>query len=258
MTGAASSLDKTLSVLEALVEHDRLADIAARAGLPKSTVHRILRGLVERGFARSDGTGTYLPGPRILSLAGQALARYDFSRHAGPVLHSLQARTGHTVHFAIHSGDEAIYVEKIEGQRPYRMASRIGMHLRLHCTAIGKAILAHLPEEDVRRIVGRTGLERRTEHTITSLRDLWPELRRVRERGWALDDEENEEGIRCVAAPVFDHHGRVMGAVSVSTLGFEFAPEDGEATAPLVIDAARTISTELGAPDHGRPASPRS
>jgi DNA-binding IclR family transcriptional regulator len=240
------SIDKTLSVLEALVQHERLADIAAATSLPKPTVHRILRALVARDFARTAGVGVYLPGPRILGLAGQVLAEFDYGRHARPIMQSLNERVGRTVHLAILSGDEAIYVEKLDGRRPYQMASRVGMHIPLHCTAIGKAILAELP--DAREIVGRTGLARRTEHTIVRVGDLMSELGRVKARGYAIDDEENEVGIRCVAAPVFDNQGRVVGGLSISTLAYEFSFADAEAAAPLVIEAARAISSSLGAP----------
>jgi DNA-binding IclR family transcriptional regulator len=244
------SIDKALTVLEALAEHRRVTDIAAGTGLPKSTVHRILQSLVGWGFARADGTGGYLPGPRILTLAGKMMSRFDPAQHADSALQSLRDRTGFTVHFAVRSGDEAVYVRKLEGLGPYHMASRVGMSMSLHATSIGKAILSRLHDEEVTAIASRTGLERRTPRTITDTTALLRHLAETRERGYSTDDEENESGIRCVGAPVFDHTGTVMGAVSISGLAFELPPDD-PALATEVITAARDVSLALGAlPEH--------
>ncbi|MCW2952314.1 MAG: IclR family transcriptional regulator [Conexibacter sp.] len=245
---ARSAADKLLSVIEALVEHERLNDIAATAALPKSTVHRILSELVERDFARTDGGGAYLPGPRMLALGANVLGSYDHARGAQSVLRELQQRTGHTIHYAIRSGDEAVYVDKVEaGRRPYQMASRIGGRLVLHCTSIGKAILAHLPPDDVRAIVEASGMERHTPRTIVTLSALLEDLERIRARGFSLDDEENEEDVRCVGAPVFGHLDRVIGGISVSALAFEFDREAAERIGPLVVEAAARVSEGLGA-----------
>jgi IclR family acetate operon transcriptional repressor len=248
------SIDKALTVLEALAEHHRVTDIAAGTGLPKSTVHRILQSLVGWGFARTDGTGGYVPGPRILTLAGKVMSRFDPAQHADSALQGLRDRTGFTVHFAIRSGDEAVYVQKLEGLRPYQMASRVGMSMRLHSTSIGKAILAQLRDDEVTAITSRTGLERRTPQTITDGAALLRHLAEVRRRGYSVDDEENETGIRCVGAPVFDHTGAVMGGISVSGLAFEVAPDD-DALGTEVVGAAREVSLALGAPPDRPPAA---
>ena len=247
MSGDAplSAAEKTLSVLEALADHSRIADIADASGLPKPTVHRILQTLVRRGFARADGQGGYLGGPRILSLAGRFLQRLDVAEHVRPTLRDLQERTGWTVHFALLSGDEAVYVAKVEGARPYHLASRVGMSLRLHCTSIGKAILARLPDDEVRALARRTGLPARTGHTITDERALLAELGVVRERGYAEDHEENEAGVRAVGAAVVNHTGEVVGGLSAASL-----VDLGEAPGDLpqqVVRAAAAVSRALGA-----------
>jgi IclR family acetate operon transcriptional repressor len=247
------SIDKALTVLEALAEHSRVTDIAVGTGLPKSTVHRILQSLVGWGFARTDGNGGYLPGPRILTLAGKVMSRFDPAQHADSALQGLRDRTGFTVHFAIRSGDEAVYVRKLEGLRPYQMGSRVGMSLRLHSTSIGKAILAQLSDREVAAITSRTGLDPRTQHTITDVDALVAHLTEVRRRGHAIDDEENERGIRCVGAPVFDHTGAVMGGISVSGLAFEVDADDTTLIAEVVA-AARDVSLAMGAPPDRVPA----
>ncbi|MEU9887397.1 IclR family transcriptional regulator [Sphaerisporangium sp. NPDC051011] len=248
MVREGSSIDKALAVLEAIAEHHRVTDIAAATGVSKSTVHRILQSLVEWGFARADGVGGYEPGPRILTLAGKVMSRFDPSHQASAALRALHERTGYTTHFGIRGGDEAVYVEKLEGRRPYQMPSRVGMSLRLHSTAIGKAVLAELDDDEVRAIAARAGLARLTGATLTEVGDLLAHLGKVRELGYAMDDEENEPGVRCVGAAVFDHTGRVLGGISISTLAMDMERDALVALAPVVVAAAREVSLALGAP----------
>ncbi|GAB1816889.1 IclR family transcriptional regulator [Herbidospora sp. RD11066] len=248
MVREGSSIDKALAVLEAIAEHHRITDIAAATGVSKSTVHRILQSLVEWGFARTDGNGGYEPGPRILTLAGRVMSRFDPARQAAGALRSLHERTGFTTHFAIRSGDEAVYVEKLEGRRPYQMPSRVGMSLRLHSTAIGKAVLAQLDDDEVRGIVARTQPIKLTPQTLTGEEELLTHLVAVRAVGYAIDDEENVPGIRCVGAAVFDHTGQVLGGISISTLAMDLEPEALKELASDVVSAAREVSLALGAP----------
>ncbi|MEV0621443.1 IclR family transcriptional regulator [Nonomuraea sp. NPDC050404] len=248
MVREGSSIDKALSVLEAIAEHHRVTDIAAATGISKSTVHRILQSLVEWGFARADGTGGYEPGPRILTLAGRVMARFDPARQAAGALRALHERTGYTTHMAVRNGDEAVYVEKLEGRRPYQMPSRIGMSLRLHSTAIGKAILAQLDDEEVRAIAARTGLPGLTAGTLTDAESLLAGLREVRERGYAVDDGENVSDIICVGAPVLDHTGQVLGGISISALVMDMTRAELEQHAQEVMSAAREVSMAMGAP----------
>ncbi len=240
-----SAADKTLGVLAALADHSRVADLAKSTGLPKPTVHRILQTLVRHGFARTDGHGEYMGGPRILSLAGRFLQRLDIAELVRPILRDLQERTAWTVHLALLSGDEAVYVAKVEGAKPYHLASRVGMSLRLHCTSIGKAILATMSDDDVRAVLDRAGMPARTEHTRTDAATLLAELAEVRARGYAEDHEENEAGVHAVGAAVFDHTGEVVGAVSAAALVYQ-GDEPGE-RGDLVVRAAAAVSGALGA-----------
>jgi IclR family transcriptional regulator, acetate operon repressor len=244
MEVSRSAADKTLVVLDALAEHSRVADIAKSTDLPKPTVHRILQTLVRHGFARTDGQGEYVGGPRILSLAGRFLQRLDIAEQVRPILRDLQERTGWTVHLALLSGDEAVYVAKLEGTQPYTLASRVGMSLRLHCTSIGKAILATFPDDEVRALLRRTGMPSRTEHTLTDEAALLADLAEVRRRGYAEDHEENETGVRAVGAAVYDHTGEILGAVSAAALTYQDEPGN---RGPEVATAATKISQALGA-----------
>ncbi|MFC3898937.1 IclR family transcriptional regulator [Lentzea rhizosphaerae] len=240
-----TAVEKTLAVLEALADHTRITDIARVTGLPKSTVHRLLQTMVDRGFATPAADG-YLTGPRVLALAGKVLRPVDTVERARPFLRSLQESTGCTVHLAVLYGDELVYVDKIEANKPYRMASRLGMSLPAHGTAIGKAVLASLPPAELDAFLGRTGLPGRTPKTITSGPRLKAQLTRVRRSRFALDDEENEVGVRCVGAAVRDHAGVVIGGLSASSLAMEHSLPELIALGPRVLRAADEVSAALG------------
>lgn len=225
------AVDRTVRVLEALAGGGgpyRLSVIASKAELPKSTVHRLMTQLTAAGYARALGDGHYAIGVRFRSLAAQVAGRgQDALRE---VLLELQSAVhGHTVHLAVRDGDRAVYVNKVDGEQPFRMASRIGSAIPLHCTAIGKALLATLPTAEVDDVLSRTGLPGRTPATITDIALLHRELAAVRARGYAIDDEENELRIRCIAVPVGGGWesalggGRspAVGGLSVSTVAFE-------------------------------------
>lgn len=240
-----TAVEKTLAVLEALADHTRITDIARVTGLPKSTVHRLLATMVERGFAVPTSDG-YLTGPRVLALAGKVLRPVDTVERARPFLRSLQESTGCTVHLAVLFGDELVYVDKIEANKPYRMASRLGMSLPTHGTAIGKAVLASLSPAELEAFLGRVGLPGRTPRTITSAPRLKAQLTRVRRSRFALDDEENEVGVRCVGAAVRDHAGVVIGGLSASSLAMEHSLPELIALGPRVVRAADEVSAALG------------
>lgn len=245
--GNRSAIGKVVAVVEALEHEDRLSQIAQTAGLPISTVHRILRELAALGWVRVDEGGGYRIGARLLGFVGQASEESYLLPTARPRLLELRDQTGHTVHFAMRHGDKAVYVDKLDGLRAYQMRSRIGHSVPLHSTAIGKSILAWLPEEELRAIVARTGLPARTNRTITELPVLLQHLALVRRRGFAVDLEENEADVRCIGAPVVDHRGIPIAGLSISSLAFELGPAQIEKLAPLVVRAAADISSMLGA-----------
>lgn len=245
-TATPNAIGKVAAVVEALAEERTTSGIARLTGLPSSTVHRILQDLLAVGWAREDGSRGYLLGARLLALAGRATDQASLVRVAHPTLVDLSERTGNAVHFAVLSGDEAVYVDKIEGSRAYQMRSRVGLSIPLHCTAIGKAVLAGLPEEEVRAVLERTGMPSRTQHTLTSVDDMLRHLEMVRQQGYSLDDEENELTIRCVGAAVRDHTGTVFGGISTSMLAFEMDPQRVDRLSSLVVEAAERISRDLG------------
>jgi IclR family acetate operon transcriptional repressor len=249
--GEVTALERGIRVLEAVIEggpESSLADIAARVELPKSTVHRLLQTLVAHHYVETASAGTYRGSSRLLALAGRIVESVDYAQLIGPALRELQQQTLETIHFGILDGPRAVYVEKLPGRRAYQMNSRIGNPLPLHCSALGKAILAFLPAEERDRVVGGLTLSRRTDTTLTTRRALEADLKKTRARWWALDDEENEKGIRCMGTPVFDQTGRVIGAISVSAPVFDFTLEDATSFAATLRAAARRASDALGAP----------
>ncbi len=247
--GSTNAAEKLLRTLDALPDHPRLADLARATDLSKSTVHRLLRSMLAEGFATFDEvTGDYTPGPRLLALAGRALNGVDAAAGAEPTLRRVQQETGATVHLAVLVGDEAVYVRKMEGNKPYRMVSRVGMAVPLHCTGIGKAMLAGMSEADVRQVADRTGLVRRTPATITDVERLVAAVSAIAERGWATDDEENETGIVCVGAGVRDHTDRVVAALSVSQLKTDPEAAPFDELGPVVAAAAKEVSAAFGSP----------
>ncbi|GIH14335.1 IclR family transcriptional regulator [Rugosimonospora africana] len=244
-TQSPSAIAKLVAVAEALIEQRRLSRIANTAGLPISTVHRILQELVAHGWVREGDEHDYVLGPGLIRLAARAADDSDLARAARPALRALCERTGYTVHFAVRQGDEAVYFEKLEGRGAYGIQSRVGASVSLHCTAMGKAILAALPDDEVRRIAARSGLPRRMPNTLTTPDALLANLASVRARGWALDDEENVSRVRCVGAAVVNHGAEPIGAVSVSGLSFDIARAQVARLAPMVVRAAREVSAAL-------------
>lgn len=241
-----NAVTKALNVLEAAVAGPgprRFADICADAGVPKASVHRILSTLVELGFVAAEGGGSYRAGVRMFALAEEVKAAG--AGGVGEVLTRLSGEVRQTVHFALRSGDHAVYVQKVEGDQPYRMASRVGMRLPLHSTAIGKCVLAHLPPDELAAVLATAGLPARTPATLTSSESLAAELTGIRERGYAVDDEENETAVRCLGAPVFDRAGHVAGGVSVSTVAPLLSREELLTYVPALRAAARAVTNLL-------------
>jgi IclR family transcriptional regulator, KDG regulon repressor len=243
-------LDRALLLLEILANHNgecALADIAKEASLHKSTVHRIISSLEQHRFVlRSVENGRYMLGLKLFELGTKAMGARFLREHARPHLSRVMFETGETVHLCIFDNGEVLYVDKIEPQKSVRMSSAVGLRSAAYCTAVGKAVLAHLGADEVSEIVRRFGMSRRTSRTITTTAELLAELDVVRRRGYAIDDEENEEGVRCIGAAVLDQSGRPVAAISVSGPAFSVTREKTKLLARPVVTAAHLLSTDLG------------
>ena len=245
-TPVLGASEKTLLVLEAAMSHGRFTDVVEATGLAKATTHRILATLIDRQFIAVASDGTYLPGPKILSLAGRAMARIDIAAIVQPFVDELVEKTHCTVHLGVQNGDEILYLIRADSDKPYVMPSRVGLAIPLHTSGIGKTVLSGFTDHGLERLVERVGLPRRTPHTITTLDELRAEVAEIRRLGYALDREENVPGVACVAAPVRDTTHTINYGISISTLTLEHSIDQIEAMAPLVVAAAERISGALG------------
>jgi DNA-binding IclR family transcriptional regulator len=170
----------------------------------------------------------------------------DYRRVAHPLLRELNQKTQETVHLAILQGDQAISIEKFGSPQPVGLDARLGGQMPLHCTGVGKVLLAYQSEEMLTKLAKSPGLQRLTPRTVTTLTQLKKELERIRERGYAVDNEEAVDGLRCVAAPVFDHTGRAVAAFSVAGPATRLTQERILEIAPLVRETSHEISCRLG------------
>lgn len=239
--------EKTLIVLQAVTTHQRFTDIVDQTGLAKATTHRLLKTLEEYKFVTLTESGDYFPGPAALRLAGQAFGLIDISTIAAPHITRLAKETGYTVHIGAATDYQAIYIAKQNGPTPYRLPSRVGDRLELHSTSIGKSILAGLAPTELENTLNNLPFTRFTPNTITKRGALLQEIQKVRTQGFAIDDEENVPGLRCVGAPIFNHAGKVTHGISLTSLVMENPLERVENLAPTVQAAAKSISEALGA-----------
>jgi IclR family acetate operon transcriptional repressor len=221
--------------------------------MSKSTAHRYLTTLEELGVVERDDRDCFRLGLRLIELAATFLSGQDLQNVSEPFLLQLAAQTQETVHLAVPFADEVVYIAKIDSPHAIRMASHIGARVPLYCTSLGKAILACCTPDRVEEIIGR-GLPARTPRTVTSPETLRAELERVRAQGFAVDDQENEMGVRCIGAPIFDTTTRVIGAISVSGPASRISLERSLELGPLVRDAASGVSRRMGCPCQETPA----
>jgi IclR family acetate operon transcriptional repressor len=260
----SQTLDRALRALLRIGESGprglTLAECSATLGYSKPTVHRILRTLEARGFLSADRErGRYALGVANLRLGMAFLEQLDLREKALPVLRGLGEETGETVHLGVLDGSDVVYIEKVESRHAVRMFSQIGRTMPAYSTGVGKAILAFLPRDELDRALPER-LQASTAATITSRPELLAHLAAVRGRGYSTDDVENEDGIRCAGAPVFDHTGAVCAGVSVAGPASRIGPDRFPELGALVQAAALAISRRIGfdtGPAHARVSEAR-
>lgn len=250
------SLGKVLQVLECFSRAERglgLAEIAVRTRLPKATTHRLLASLKSIGFIEQDhGGDQYRLGMKLFELGSVVLANMELPREAQPFVDRLAAMSGAAVHLCVFDGAQAVFIDRRRADNATRNTLTLLEGAPVHCTSVGKAMLAFQPARVVERVIA-AGLTGFTANTLTTAERLREDLAQIRERGWALDDEEHEPGTRCVAAPIRNGAGQVIAAISASGPPEVMAPEKDEAHALLVTGIAGELSRRLG----HVPAEPR-
>lgn len=242
------SLDRAFAILEAMAEAGGpigLSQLAARAGLPLATIHRLVRTLVDLGYVRQEASRHYSLGPRLMRLVDGSTQR--LGSLAKPHMHRVVTALGESVNLAILDGDEVVYVAQVQPSQNFmRMFTEVGRRAQPHTTAVGKAMLATRPDAEVLDLLDRTGMQRHTDRTIVTPNDFLADLARVRERGYALDEGEQELGVRCVAVAV-RNAPRLM-ALSMSGPLTRMGDDVVAAAAPALTAAADRLAAELRAP----------
>jgi DNA-binding IclR family transcriptional regulator len=246
----SAAVERALTMLEAVaVEAEGLsnAEISRKLNIPKSSASYILRTLETQGYlTRDEESGKYRVGLKILSLSRGALSGLDVRGVALPIMRHLTQQTGLTSHLAILDGPDAVYIEKVEPEGFIRMDTWVGRRMRVHATSVGKALVAHIPQDRLEAIVEKSGMEKRTPKTITTLPRLLKELEKVRDQGYGVDDEENNLGARCVAAPVFNDRGLIEAGLGLSGTTQQVSPQTMPRILEALKDAARHISMGMG------------
>jgi DNA-binding IclR family transcriptional regulator len=248
---SVQSVERAFDLVEALAGGDELGvtELAERTGLVPSTAHRLLATLAKRGYAtRSPTSGGYVLGYKVVELASaleNSLARLrDLTR---PHLESIQQATGESANLTILDGDTVVYVDSVQGSRSMRMFTTVGAAVFAHTTASGKAMLAYRDRDSLTQLYSEDGeLARLTPRTLTTLKALRKDLERTARRGYAIDNEEHEEGVSCVAVPIFDQTGRPCAAMSISAPTARIVHDDTGELVNLLREHAAEISTALG------------
>ena len=248
------TIERTSLILDILGQSPQgisIRELSARIKLPKGTIHRLISSLAYFGYARQDSkTRNYFLGLKLVELGNLLLSQLDLRKEAEPFLRDLTERTKETVHMVFLDRDEIVYIDKLEldhNPSGLRMASRVGLRNPAHSCAVGKVLLSHLSEEELSRVIKEKGLPRRTENTIVDPIQLKEHLKSVRNQGYAIDDEENERGIRCIAAPIYNETGKAVAAVSISGPAFRITKKVIQETLKKeVMETALKISQKLG------------
>lgn len=245
------SVRRALSVMDYLSNHTgtrglSLTEIANGMKINKSTLFRLLVTLQEFDLVEKDPeTECYWLGLKTLHWADACLSSIQLSRIASPFLHDLMEATRETVHLVLYDKGEVVYIDKVDSPHSIRMVSRIGAHMPAYSTAVGKVFLAYLPESNYQETVAR-GLHPRTANTLTTPQALRKNLEEIRQRGYAVDNEENEPQVRCVGAPIFGHTSQIVAAISISGPASRMPLEQVEQLGQVVKRTAEQISKHLG------------
>lgn len=244
------SAERIFQVMELLADQGEmgLMEISAALNLHKSTVHRLLMSLIYMGYAKQDeNTQKYMLSYKVVSMAGKILDRMDILLVAKPYLEKLSDISGEAVHLVQREGNHILYIYKIEAKvGTIRMVSHVGMIHPMYCSGVGKAIMATLPEKEVRQIWNESIIEKKTDKTITDYNEMLKVLDGIKKCGYALDDEENEKGVRCIAACLRGYHNEVKYAFSISGPTSRMTRERVEELSVDVKKIQSSLSRELG------------
>lgn len=244
------SVDRALELLNYLKVEDKgfgVTELANKMGIAKSTVHRLLASLEKQNYVKKlENQGTYVLGLKFIEMGQVVVGRLKIIETAKPLLQKLTNEVGEITHLGMLEGFELVYIDKVEANSTIRIYSQTGRRAPLHCTGIGKCLLAYFPEEKLNAFFKEAELNSFTPNTFTKEDELRKELKTIRGQGYAFDNEEHEEGIRCVAAPIFNHQGEVIYAISATGPVSRMSVEKANNSISLVKETAQKISERIG------------
>lgn len=244
------SVDRTLTILEVLSDYSDglgITDISERVNLHKSTVYRLLSTLSYKGYVVQDEeTSKYKITFKLFELGSKKVDKLDLLNCSKSYTKALMESVNEVVHLVIREDTEIVYIDKVEANNTISMASRVGKRNPMYCTATGKGMLAFMPEEEVLKVWNSSKIIKLTKNTNTDFILFKKELQAIKKNGYAIDDEENEMGVRCVGAPIFNINGKVAGAISVSGPMHRVTEDKIDFISKEVLKYASLISEELG------------
>lgn len=250
MQEIVQSVDRSLSILEVLSDYENglgITEISEKVKLHKSTVHRLLATLIYKGYVKQqDKDNKYKLTLKLFELGNKKIQKMDLVAVAKPYLKELVEKTNEVAHLVVTEDTEIIYVGKEESQNTIRTHSTIGDRRPLYCTAVGKSILSYMEDDKIQEIWNKSNVQKLTEYTITDFDEFKEYLNKVRKNGYAVDEQENEIGVRCVGASIFDYKGEVCGAISISGSIITFTEEKLQDFSNFIIEYSHKISKELG------------
>ena len=252
MEGKVQSVERALIIMETLAKSQdglTITEISNKIDLHKSTVHRLLGTLIKMGYvAQNKNSSTYDITLKLFEMGYDKVQKADVLALAKPYIKELMTISKETIHLVLREKAEIIYIDKVESKNTIRMYSSIGRRSPVYCTSVGKAMLAYLDGEEVREIWEMSDIQKLTEYTITDYDQMLAELEEIRTQGYAVDEQENELGIRCIGAPIFDHNEEVVAAISISGPALRVTKERIKELGEAVKQYSLYISRELGYP----------
>ena len=246
---SVSSVLKVFGILQALGEQNEIGvtELSQRIMMSKSTVYRFLQTMKTLGYVNQEGeTDKYTLSLKLFELSAKALEHQDLIRIADAQMYKLGKLTKETLHLGALDEDSVVYLHKIDSEYNLRMYSRVGRRAPLYSTALGKVMMAWLPENEVRNMLANVTFERFTDNTLADIDELLAELVQVRQQGYAEDKEENEQGLHCFGVPIYNRMGRIITGLSLSLPIVRFDRDKQAELVGLLHAAARNISAELG------------
>ena len=249
-TAKLKSHEKALQLLESFGSENpelSVTDLAEKLSLPRVSVYRFLKALMGHSLiSQNKQTKKYRLGIKVFELGSTMMKNFPFREISFPLIMELSKRSGETVHLGVFDNWQVVSIEGVESDQSLRISLPVGKRVCLHSTGIGKAILAFLTEHEIQEVIKQRGLPKFTNNTITDPNQLMKEVLLIRHRGYAVDDEENEPGIRCVAAPTFDSNRRVIASISISGPSVRIPHGKISELSSMVIKTSQNISKALG------------